>query len=73
MKTFEEYLASAEAEGVVDFHIRIVRTPEGLLDFYIHPQDRDGDTGDFAVAGGVVRRLVHGAGSSRPTNQLVGS
>lgn len=63
--TFEEFLARAEKAGIIDFRMRIVRNPDGLLDFYIHPQDRDGDTGDFHVSGGFVTKLEVGAGSAR--------
>jgi hypothetical protein len=72
--TFEDYLVRAENAGVIDFHLRIMRTPEGGLDFYIHPQDKDGETGDFKISGGFVVKLEHGAGSSRPSSApLVGS
>ena len=55
------------ALGVIDFHLRIVKSPEGLLDFYIHPENKDGETGDFHVSGGFVTRVPGGlcAGSSR--------
>ena len=72
--TFEDYLVRAEREGIIDFHLRIMRTPQGGLDFYIHPQDRDGETGDFKISGGFVVKLKHGAGSSRVGSaQLIGS
>lgn len=73
--TFEDFLMRAESNGMIDFHLRIVRSPEGLLDFYIHPQDRDGETGDFHVGGGFVTRVSGGlaAGSSRRVIRLVGS
>ena len=65
--TFEKYLARAENEGVIDFRIRTVRTPDGKLDFYIHPQDRNGDTGDFTVSGNMVSKIKNNvaAGSCR--------
>lgn len=69
----QEYLERAEQCGVIDFHLRIVRTPEGFLDFCIHPQDRDGETGDFTVSGAFVRKIIT-AGSSRPIGKpLLGS
>lgn len=73
-RTFEKYLADAEQKGVIDFNLRITRTPEGMLDFYIHPAGQDGETGDFSVSGSFVSRLDHGAGSSRPVMRpLLGS
>lgn len=72
--TFQEYLERAEKAGVIDFHMRIVRTPEGKLDFYIHPQNVSGETGDFTVSAAFVSKLDVGAGSSRPTSTpLIGS
>lgn len=72
--TFQEYLERAEQSGVIDFSLRIVRTPEGKLDFYIHPAGKDGETGDFTVSASFVSKLNVGAGSSRPlAAPLVGS
>lgn len=72
--TLQEYFESGEAAGVIDYALRIVRAPNGQLDFYIHPQDKNGETADFTVNGGFVNRLTVGAGSSRPTmTPLVGS
>jgi hypothetical protein len=72
--TFEEYLERAENYGVIDFSLRIVRTPQGQLDFYIHPANVSGETGDFAVNGAFVTRLNVGAGSSRKMGSpLLGS
>jgi hypothetical protein len=45
--TFQDYLERAEAQGIVDFSIRVIRNPDAMLDFYIHPLERDGATGDF--------------------------
>lgn len=71
--TFQEYLERAERGGVVDFSLRIIRTPGGLLDFYIHPAGNDGETADFNVSGGFTHKLNCGAGSSRSVITLVGS
>lgn len=72
--TLQEYFDRGEAAGTIDYALRIVRTPEGFLDFYIRPQDKDGETGDFTVSGGFVRKLENGAGSSRPVGKpLLGS
>ena len=69
MDTFEEYLERAEKAGVIDFHLRIKRTPQGKLDFCIHPQGRDGETGDFTVSAAFVSKIEShlAAGSSRLT------
>lgn len=74
--TIQEYLERAETAGVIDFHLRTVRTPEGKLDFYIHPQGHDGETGDFTVSGSFVSKIKGNvaAGSSRPMGKpLLGS
>jgi hypothetical protein len=73
--TIQEFFDRAMAGGVIDFHLRLVRNPDGLLDFYIHPQGRDGETGDFTVSGAFVTKIRDrlAAGSERPTIQLVGS
>lgn len=71
--TFSEYLERHEKNGIVDFRLRLVRTPEGLLDFYMYPMGKDGETGDFHVSGTFVSKLEVAAGSSRPTIQLYGS
>lgn len=73
MDTFGEFLERAYAAGVIDFSLRVVKSPEGLTDFYIHPSDRDGETGDFHVSAAFVTKLPHGAGSSRPTMSIAGS
>ena len=63
--TFHGYLISEQAKGVVDFSLRLVRGPNGELDFYIHPSNRNGETGDFTVVGNVVLPIEdnHAAGS----------
>ncbi|MCK9994271.1 MAG: hypothetical protein Dbin4_02791 [Alphaproteobacteria bacterium] len=65
--TLEAYFERAEMQGVIDFHLRIMRTPEGKLDFYIHPQNQNGETGDFTVSGTSVEKIKNNvaAGSSR--------
>lgn len=69
--TFEEYLERAEKAGAIDFHLRIMRTPQGKLDFYIHPQGRNGETGDFTVSAAFVSKIKNhvAAGSSRPIEE----
>lgn len=74
--TFQEYLERAVTAGVIDFKLRIVRSPDGLLDFYIHPDSRDGETGGFHVSAAFVTRVPgnYAAGSARPTTApLLGS
>lgn len=72
--TFQEYLERSEQAGAIDFALRIARTPDGKLDFYIRPQGRDGETGDFTVSGAFVTKLDVGAGSKRDHGApLVGS
>lgn len=65
MKTFEQYLADARANDIIDFRLRTVENGDGGLDFYIHPADKDGDTGDFEVLNNAVIPLSVGAGSRR--------
>lgn len=71
--TLHDYFERAEKAGVIDFHLRIMRTPEGLLDFYIHPSNQAGETGDFAVIGEFVAQLPDGvgAGSSRKAESRI--
>lgn len=72
--TLQDYFERAEVSEIIDFHLRIIRSPEGKLDFYLHPQNRDGETGDFTVSGGFVSKLNVGAGSSRAmAKPLIGS
>lgn len=74
MDTFEEYLERAEKVGIVDFSLRIMRSPKGHLDFYIHPSGLDGETGGFTVSAAFVNKLDCGAGSDRPVSPpLLGS
>jgi hypothetical protein len=65
--TFNGYLEINEVAGIIDFHLRIVRGPDGL-DFYIHPQGKDGLTGDFTIINGNLVLPIEGgraAGSRR--------
>ena len=72
--TFQEYLERGEQVGAIDYSLRIVRTPDGKLDFYIYPTGRDGETADFTVSGAFVMALDAGAGSKRTHGApLVGS
>lgn len=61
--TLEGYLLQHRAWGIVDFHLRSVVGPEGEVDFYIHPQGKDGSTHDFTVDRNQLKRLAVGAGS----------
>lgn len=72
--SFEHFLLQAHERGVIDFHLRVVKTADGRTDFYIHPAQVSGDTADFEVAGNFLRRLKVGAGSDRPPDRpLLGS
>lgn len=64
--TIEAYFERAETDGVIDFHLRIMRTQGGKLGFYIHPQNKNGETGDFTVSGTLVEKIKNNlaAGSS---------
>ena len=66
--TLQDYLERVEKTGCNDFCLRIIRTPAGLLDFYIYPDRKDGETGDFHVSGAFVTNVPDGlgAGSDRP-------
>lgn len=66
--TLQDYFERSEKSGCIDFSLRIVRTKDGLLDFYIHPSGMDGETGDFHVSGAFVTNVPDGlgAGSDRP-------
>jgi len=72
--TFQEYLERGAQAGAIDFALRIMRTPDGKLDFYIHPHGKDGETADFTVSGAFVSKLSVGAGSKREHGApLIGS
>jgi hypothetical protein len=49
MKTLEQYLRENYEKGVIDHVIRVTSVGDGGAAIYIHPQDADGDTLDFAV------------------------
>lgn len=67
MQTFQEFLEAEEKRGVIDFRVRIVRAPNGDLDFYIHPAGVDGATADFSVAGNKLVPIPAGhCAGSRP-------
>lgn len=59
------YLTDGLRTGVIDYRLRVLTNPDGKLDFYIHPDGRDGETGDFEVIGNAVVPLDVGAGSGR--------
>lgn len=74
--TFQVFLERAEANGVTAFNLCIVRAPEGQLDFYIHPDSKDGETGNYTVNGAFVNQIHDNlaAGSSRKVMKpLLGS
>jgi hypothetical protein len=46
--TLEELLSNS---GTVEFRLRVTQVSNGIVEGYIHPQDIDGGTIDFAVKG----------------------
>ena len=71
--TFDDYLERAKSKNVIDFHLRVMHSPEGALDFYIHPEGMNGETASFTVHGAFVTRLGVAAGSSRSLIEFFGS
>lgn len=57
-KQLEDYLRDELADGKIDFHIRArigdahFTGNKDAVHFYIHPQDKDGDTQDYRLEGG---------------------
>jgi hypothetical protein len=49
MKTLEQYLRDAHADGAIDHALRCEVRENGDLKFYIHPVGKDGDTCDYLV------------------------
>jgi len=54
--SFEDYLHRSLKAGNIDFNMRAQKDLAGTITFYIHPQNIDGETGDFIVFGYDVRR-----------------
>ena len=58
MKTLYKYLKEnllrTDPHGVIDHAIRADLRDEDVICFYIHPQDRDGETLDFVVEGNLL-------------------
>ena len=65
--TLEAFFKRAKTEGVIDFYLRIGVAKGGHLGFYIHPQNRDGETGDFTVSGSSVKKIDNN-GQDNPGN-----
>lgn len=51
MKTLEQYFHENMDQDVIDFSVRARSFGNGRVGFYIHPDDRDGETLDFMVQG----------------------
>jgi len=65
-KTLQGYFERGEKAGIIDYNLRVVRSPRGDLDFYLHPTGKDGETGDFTVTADRVFALLGvAAGSDR--------
>lgn len=56
--TFEEYLCSEIAKGIIDFRLRVHINQEGEVVFYIHPLGKDGRTVDFTVLDNTIE-IIH--------------
>jgi len=50
-KTLSQYLKDANDQGIQDFRLKIYSTQPGAVQVYIHPCDKNGDTGDYFVIG----------------------
>lgn len=46
---FFNYLSKEIKEGKIDFRIRAIDVGDGVIEFYIHPQNISGDTMDFSL------------------------
>ena len=47
--TFYEYLEKNWDNAAIDHSLRVVRCSGGEIEFYIHPDGKDGDTPSFVV------------------------
>lgn len=55
-RTLCQYLSDAVInDGVIDHALRAHVREDGAVEFYIHPNDRDGETADFIAKGATVR------------------
>jgi len=50
-KQFEDYLRENIEKGIIDFSIRVGYDKYRGIEFYIHPDGKDGETLDFQVLG----------------------
>ncbi len=55
MKSLEQYLREAQADGVIDHSLRIHSDHDGKIIFYIHPANVSGQTCDYKVDGNVLQ------------------
>lgn len=51
--TLGRYLYECGKRGIIDFSLRAREEPGGVTSFYIRPADRDGETLDYYVVGGL--------------------
>ena len=51
VETLESYLRNGTKNGAYDYAIRATEDESGNVQFYIHPQNADGDTIDYKVTG----------------------
>jgi hypothetical protein len=57
--TLAQFFKAGIAKGVTDYALRATVRPNGeVVDFYIHPDRRDGETGLFETAGLMVQPQV---------------
>lgn len=52
--TFEEYLSLNFDSDITEFRLVATKSDRGVVDFYIHPLDADGETPYFVVSGDTV-------------------
>ena len=50
--TFHDYLEKNWDNATIDHSLRVVRCSGGAIEFYIHPDGKNGDTPSFVVIQG---------------------
>jgi len=53
-KNLQQYLEENFRNRKIDFSLRISHSEDGNIQFYIHPQNENGETLDFKVIGNSV-------------------
>lgn len=51
IKSLFRYLHTELSEGKIDFSVRAKLVQDDVIEFYIHPTGKDGDTQDYILAG----------------------